>query len=332
MRWLSAVGWFTRRFPERDRPLPLRGIAARGKGKKLAYALEHTEGILTSLENYFSLPYPYAKLDIIAVPDFDAGAMENAGAITYREQLLLFDDTSSIMSKRSYERVHAHELAHQWFGDLVTPYWWNDIWLNEAFATWMAYVSLENWKPGEGFRRDLNQRMITAMESDSMITARQVTQPVLTNHDIANAFDGITYSKGGGVINMIEGLLGREAFRKGVQSYMEKYSYGNASSADFFASLAAQSTELPPAQVESAFRSFLDQPGLPLVETSILCSASAVSVSLKQSRYLPLGSTGSTDGRWEIPVCLRYAVQGESQRTCLLLTEQEQRKHRCDAA
>ena len=212
----------------RDRPLPLRGIAARGKGKKLGYALENTEAILTSLENYFGIPYPYAKLDILAVPDFDAGAMENAGAITYREQLLLFDESSSIKDKRNYQRVHAHELAHQWFGDLVTPYWWNDIWLNEAFATWVAYVSLDLWRPDAGFRRDLNVRMLSAMVTDSMVTARQITQPILSNHDIATAFDGITYSKGGGVINMIEGLLGRETFRKGVQSYMEEFAFANA--------------------------------------------------------------------------------------------------------
>jgi alanyl aminopeptidase len=184
----------------RDRAVPLRGVAARGKGKLMDYALENTEGIMTALESYFDIPYPYAKLDIIAVPDFDAGAMENPGAITYRETLLLFDDSASIRSLRRYAAVHAHELGHQWFGDLVTPIWWDDIWLNEAFATWVAAVGLEIWKPEGKWRRALGERVLKVMESDSLVNARQIRQPVLSNHGIAAAFDGITYSKGGGVI------------------------------------------------------------------------------------------------------------------------------------
>ncbi len=308
----------------RDHPIPLRGVAAKGKGHLLGYALENTEGILTSLESYFSIPYPYTKLDIIAVPDFDAGAMENAGAITYREQLLLFDDSASIRSLRRFVAVHAHELAHQWFGDLVTPVWWDDIWLNEAFATWMAAVGLDIWKPEEGFRRYLNERMLAVMESDSLVNARQIRQPVLSNHDIASAFDRITYSKGGGVLGMFESLLGREAFRKGVHNYLVKFSHGVATSDDFIAALAEQSTEIPAEQVASSFRSFLEQPGLPIVETTLSCTNSSVSVNMKQSRFLPLGSKGSTDSRWEIPVCMSYAVAGDKQRTCLLLTETEQ--------
>ena len=131
----------------RDREVALRGIAARGLGDRLDYALKNTEGLLSALEEYFGMPYPYKKLDIIAVPESFGGAMENVGAIVYDEYLLLMDEDSPLGQRRSYTSVHAHEMAHMWFGDLVTPDWWNDIWLNESFATWMEYKAAGAYWP-----------------------------------------------------------------------------------------------------------------------------------------------------------------------------------------
>lgn len=309
----------------RPRPLPLRGIAVKGKGHQLDFALAGTEPIVTALESYFGTPYPWAKLDILAVPDFAAGAMENVGAITYRETLLLFDETATPSRKRRYKMVHAHELAHQWFGDLVTPAWWNDIWLNESFATWMAHVAMDMAEPDENYRRDLLSRGLGVMAGDSLVNARQIRQPVLSNNDIATAFDGITYAKGGAVLSMFESFLGREDFRRGVRNYMEEFEYGTATADDFIRHLAAASTSQPGEVVVTAFNSFIEQPGLPLVEIASECVEDTVSIHLEQARYFPLGSTGAQGQQWTMPVCLRLGHGDESSKTCLLLNEKEQR-------
>ena len=308
----------------RDRILPLRGIAVKGKGEQLAYALEGTNAIVTALESYFGTPYPWAKLDILAVPDFSYGAMENAGAITYREPLLLFDDTATTERKRLYRMVHAHELAHQWFGDLVTPAWWNDIWLNESFATWMAHVSMDMAEPGANFRRDLLSRGLAVMTDDSLVSARQIRQPILSNNDIATAFDGITYSKGGAVLSMFESFLGPDDFRQGVRNYMDEFQYRTATADDFIRHLASASTDKPGDVVIAAFNSFLEQPGLPLIEIASQCDDENLVVHLKQSRYFPLGSRGDNNQQWDIPVCLRLGYADADIKTCLLLTEKEQ--------
>ena len=304
--------------------LPLRGIAVKGKGDQLGYALEGTNAIITALESYFGTPYPWAKLDILAVPDFAWGAMENAGAITYRESLLLFDDNATPIRQRSYKLVHAHELAHQWFGDLVTPVWWNDIWLNESFATWMAHVAMDMAEPEANYRRDLLAKGLAVMASDSLVNARQIRQPILSNNDISTAFDGITYSKGGAVLSMFENFLGRGDFRKGVRNYMQEFQYGAASADDFSRHLAAASTSQPKETVIESFKSFLEQPGLPLVEFASQCTAEGVIITLNQSRYFPLGSAGDREQQWKIPVCLRTGHQDESSKICLMLTEKEQ--------
>ncbi len=307
----------------RPRELPLRGIAVKGKGDQLSYALEGTNAIVNALESYFGIPYPWAKLDILAVPDFAAGAMENAGAITYRESLLLFDDTATPGRKRRYKSVHAHELAHQWFGDLVTPAWWNDIWLNESFATWMAHVAMDIAEPQANYRRDLLSRGLGVMASDSLVSARQIRQPILSNNDISTAFDGITYSKGGAVLSMFESFLGREDFRQGVRNYLQAFEYGTATADDFIRHLAAASTSQPEDVVIEAFNSFIEQPGLPLVELSSQCSAEGLNINLRQSRYFPLGSSGDSDQLWKVPVCIRTGSGDDSSKTCLLLTQKE---------
>jgi len=306
----------------RDRAVPLRGITAHGKGEKIRYALANTEAIVNTLEDYFGIPYPFAKLDIIAVPDFAAGAMENIGAITYREQLMLFEEKASLQQKRSYVTVNAHELAHQWFGDLVTPAWWSDIWLNESFATWMAYRAANSLYPDQQYDRSFRRRVLAIMQLDSLPSTRQVRQPVADNNDIANAFDGITYQKGGGVIAMFERYLGAEAFRKGVHHHLTRFAFGTATSDDFMESLAQSAGN---DRVVAAFSSFIDQPGLPLVSARLSCGAGqAPSVTLEQSRYFQLGAVQESDQSWKIPVCLAYVADGRRSEQCDLIEARRQ--------
>ncbi len=306
----------------RDFPLPLRGAAAKGKGAELAYALENTQPIVEALEEYFAIAIPYPKLDIIAVPDFAAGAMENVGAITYREQLLLLGDGSkaSVGQKRAYVSVHAHELAHQWFGNLVTPKWWDDIWLNEAFATWMGNKAADMAFPGQGFDNAALRGALGVMSADSLATARQIREPVLTNHDIAGAFDGITYRKGGGVLAMFEAWLGEEAFREGARLHMKRFANDVADVNDFMQSLADGSGR---ADVVDSFRSFLFQPGVPLIKADVTCEGGTPGVTLSQSRYFPIGSSGDSDQTWSAPVCMAFDAGDGRTRFCTLLDEAE---------
>ncbi|NOY90673.1 MAG: M1 family metallopeptidase [Deltaproteobacteria bacterium] len=301
----------------RSRPLPLRGIAVKGRGPRLAYALEHTGEIIAAHEAYFGRPYPYAKLDIVAVPDFGAGAMENVGLVTFRETLLLLDDDSPEQQKRGYAGVMSHELAHMWFGDLVTMPWWNDIWLNEAFATWMGHKTVQAVYPQYQADLGLLDGAEWAMGQDSLTSARRIRQPIESSHDIHNAFDGITYQKGGGVLSMVERWLGEDTFQSGIRAYLNAHAYGNATADD----LLAQLSETSGRDVATPFRSFLDQPGVPFVETSLSCEGEHPRVSFAQSRYLPLGSPGDANQSWQIPICVRHGRGDEADETCTLLTE-----------
>ncbi len=304
----------------RERPIPLRGLAVKGKGEQLRYALEHTPRHVTWLEEYFGMGYPYDKLDIVAVPDFAAGAMENVGLVTFREWLLLIDpDDASEDQKRAFAYVMAHELAHMWFGNIVTMPWWDDIWLNEAFATWMGNKVVENLYPDYNAPLSQLQSVQGAMRSDSLTSARQIRQPIENNHDIRNAFDSITYSKGGGVLEMFERWLGEEPFRDGVRQHMRRHRFGVADYEDLLSSLDAV-TEKP---VVEPFRSFLFQAGVPLVEVDLVCDGEGRRLTMKQSRYLPVGSPGQAEQSWQLPVCVRYEAGGEVSRQCTLLTEQE---------
>ena len=316
---LDVVEWKPiRKTALRDREIPLRGIAAKGKGKMFTYALENTEPLLVILEDYFGIPYPYEKLDLIAAVDFAAGAMENAGAIAYRESLMLFDENPSLSQKRRYVLTHAHEMAHQWFGNLVTPAWWNDIWLNEAFATWMEYRTAREFDPKGEYGRLSLTGSLGAMRSDSWRSARRVANPVENNDDISNAFDGITYDKGGGVLSMFERFYGAEAFRRGVQLHMKRFEFGIATSRDFMQSIADASGGTGGV---SAFESFLNQAGVPTVRAEVSCRSSEPAVVLTQSRYAARVEEPRSDQNWKIPMCI--AVGGRTYRNgeCAILTE-----------
>ncbi|MBX3273200.1 MAG: M1 family metallopeptidase [Sandaracinaceae bacterium] len=306
----------------RSRPLPFRGVAARGRGPRLAYALEHTAALLAWLEEYFGIEYPYDKLDIIAVPDFASGAMENAGAITFREVLLLLDpDEAPEDQRRGFAHVMAHELAHQWFGNLVTMPWWDDIWLNEAFATWMGTKCVHAVHPAYQADVGMVRSVHYAMGADSLVSARRIRQPIETNHDIRNAFDAITYRKGGGVLEMFERWMGEATFRDGIREHLRRHAHGTATATDLLDALG----HVAERDVATPFETFLEQPGVPLLEATRSCGAEGNALVVRQRRYLPVGSAGDADQRWQVPVCVRFAAGRDVRSTCALVTEPEAR-------
>ncbi|MEX1033808.1 MAG: M1 family metallopeptidase [Cellvibrionaceae bacterium] len=312
--------------PLRETPIPFTAYAVQGKGDQLRFALENTEDIVLAQEEYFGHAYPFEKLGIIAVPDFGAGAMENVGAITYREQYLLQSEATPVAMQQRFILVHAHELAHQWFGNLVTPEWWDDIWLNEAFATWMATKTMDQLQPEAGYRQRMLDSALSTMEMDRLVSARQIRQPVVSHQDIGAAFDGITYQKGGAVLSMLEGFIGEQDFKRGIQHYMTQHRFGNADARDFVRAIAATRNDLPEGQVEAAFFSFLEQPGTPLVDLGWQCDEeeSSATVRVEQSRYLPVGSLGDPDKTWLLPLCIAFEDNGERRQHCELISEQEQ--------
>jgi alanyl aminopeptidase len=298
--------------------VPVRIVVPRGRAAEAKYAAETTPAIVGLLEKYFGIPYPYDKLDQVAVPLF-GGAMENAGQVTYSVTLILAKPGQDTPQwQREWVWVAAHELAHQWSGDLVTTAWWDDIWLNEGFANWTSDKIVHEYHPEWGSNIDVVNSTQGAMDNDGLVSARRVRQPIESADDIANAFDSITYDKGDALLSMFEAYIGPERFRERVRSYLEKYSYKSATSADFLAAIAGND----PA-ITSAFSSFLDQEGVPLISAKLDCGGKSVKVELAQQRFLPLGSPGAAPQVWKVPVCLRYPAGAHDERECVLLEQPE---------
>ncbi|MEP7124203.1 MAG: M1 family metallopeptidase [Byssovorax sp.] len=302
------------------RPLavPLRGFAARGRGPEIAYALASTGPILAALEGYLGVPYPYAKLDLIAVPE-KRGAMENAAAVTFGEQLLLLDPkTATVAQEQALISVTAHELAHQWFGDLVTMPWWDDLWLNEAFATWMGRRITGQIRPEYDSAAHAVEAAHYAMDQDVLSSARAIRQPITGDDDIYNAFDGITYQKGSVVIEMFEENAGPKAFQAGLHAYLEGHRHGNATEADLLQALSTSAGR----DVATPFRSFLFQKGVPFVEAALTCGKQPA-LTLHQGQFLPAGMKATESTVWKIPVCARYDAGDGVKTACTLMTERD---------
>ena len=298
-------------------PTPLRVIVPKGKSAEAADAAAAIPQLLKLLVDYFGIPFPYEKLDSLVMPISDF-AMENAGLITYAESSLLAAPvTETIDHKRELAGLCAHEMSHQWFGDLVTTAWWNDTWLNEAFATWMERKIPGEWKPEWHLDVAAVNARVGAMRSDQLASAREIRQPIENNDDIANAFDDITYEKGAAVIEMFEHWIGAANFRAGVQSYLKEHAWGNATASDFEAAISrAAGRNLAP-----AFDSFLDQAGVPEVSVALKCGARP-SLAMSQKRSLPIGSQAKQQ-LWHIPICVAYEAGGGVQHGCSLLSEQK---------
>ncbi|MEY4237858.1 MAG: hypothetical protein RL339_459 [Pseudomonadota bacterium] len=295
--------------PQRAKPLPLRIVSPKPNADKLAFALEGSKEIVRLLEAYFGDAFPYPKLDQITTPILP-GAMENAGADLYNDALLVMDEKATTSQKRSFGMVVAHELAHQWFGDLVTPAWWDDIWLNESFANWMGFRIGDEWRPALNIRAGAVQEGFDAMRTDALVAGRPIRQPIETSSQIDEAFDSITYGKGGHVVAMIAGYMGDDKFRDGVRRYMAAHRNGNATSTQFFGAMAEASGD---PRIVPAMRSFTDQQGVPL----LTFTPAAKGWQVSQGRYARLGSS-APETRWGVPLCLRTTGAA---RQCQLLTE-----------
>ena len=302
--------------PLRPRALPIRGLAAKGHGAELAFALGQAGKIVSLLEDEIGIAFPYDKLDLVAVPDLGL-AMENAGLITFADGLLLLDDKLSPFAvKRDSVWTMVHEISHMWLGDSVTMRWWDDLWLNEAFATWISPRIVDRLHPEYDARLAQLQWLSGAMGQDSLLSARRIRQPIVTNDDIETAFDDITYSKGAAVIGMFEGWMGVEPFRRGLRQYLTAHANGNATVDDLLGALSSSAGK----DVATPFRTFLDQPGVPVVAVVPRCQGGHEVLELAQSRYLAVGAKDPAEHLWQIPVCASYQVKGERRNACSLLT------------
>ena len=296
---------------------PIRIVVPHGRGKDAAYAAQATRPLIDLLEDYFGTPYPYDKLDMLAVSVFNAGAMENAGLITWRQELILVKPEELTLDRqKAYATTAAHELAHQWFGDYVTLAWWDDTWLNESFASWMASKVVEQWKPDWEIPVGRVRSKAGVMSSDSLDSARTIRQPIESANDITNAFDGITYQKGEAVLTMLERTIGPDVFQRGVRDYLAKHAWRNATYDDFVGAMSgAAGKDLHP-----LFDSFVLQSGVPLVSFALACDkGKPPTLTLEQQRYAPTGSKIDPKRTWRVPVCVRWKAGAAAGRDCTVV-------------
>lgn len=297
---------------------PGRVVTVRGASKLAAEAVRITPPLLAALERYFERKYPYEKLDLLAVPEFAAGAMENAGAITFRDELLLVDPATASARQRSrLIAITAHELAHMWFGDLVTLAWWDDIWLNESFASWMGDKVAALYAPQYNYDVQSLRGRQNAMRTDARPSTRAIRQRVRADDNFDRLFDELSYDKGQAVLTMIESWIGEETFRKGVLRYIEKHAGGNATAADLWRALSDASGR----DIAATTASFLEQPGVPLVTVEPLDGGR---LRLTQRRFRHAASAATESLLWRIPVNLRWSDGRQVHTRSVLLESAEQ--------
>ncbi|HEX8825672.1 MAG TPA: M1 family metallopeptidase [Archangium sp.] len=299
--------------------VPLRFIVPRGRGAETAYAAQVTPRLVSLLEDFFDQTYPYEKLDVAVVPRF-WGTMEHPGIVALGQPLTLIPPGEETLQRRkSYVNIALHELAHYWFGNVVTSRWWDDIWLNEALTTWLDHHLTDRFEPAWDYALDASATSASyALETDSLTTSPPVRKPITTNDDIVGSFDGgTTYDKGAALLTMFAGWLGEERLRDALRAHVRKHPWGVVTSEDFLVTIGES---LGP-DAARVFRGYIDQPGVPRVSAELQCKAGAAPrLKLSQERYFPAGSTGSTSHTWDIPVCVRVGKGKATTRACTLLT------------
>ncbi|MBI4553618.1 MAG: ERAP1-like C-terminal domain-containing protein, partial [Candidatus Latescibacteria bacterium] len=295
--------------------IPGRVVTVKGQANRAAEAARVTPPILKALETYFGRPYPYEKLDIIGVPEYQFGAMENPGAITFLDHLLLFDSaTASADQRRTLASILAHELAHIWFGDLVTMAWWDDVWLNESFASWLGDKITDQVFPQYRIALTQVRDGQLAMLTDAKVSTRAIRQPVTAGDNPEQFFDELAYQKGQAVLGMLEHWMGPEKFRRGILDYLKAHEWRNAAASDLWAALSTVAGR----DIGSSMSTFLDQPGVPLVSAELLPDGS---VRLSQQRFLNYGIQAPRPALWEIPVVLKYPDGAATRTQEVLLTQ-----------
>ena len=296
----------------------IRVWATRGNAEKGRYALDTSAKLLSYFNDYFGIPFPLPKLDHIAIPDFAAGAMENWGGITYRETVLLVDpEHSSAGTRQRVAAVISHEMAHMWFGDLVTMAWWNDLWLNESFASWMGDKAVDHlypeWEMWTQFITDDTNR---ALSLDGLMSSHPIEQEVTNPAEIGQLFDAISYSKGGSILRMLEHFLGEETFQQGLHSYLIHHEYGNAHTQDLWDALGAASKQ----PVTAIMDTWVKQVGYPVLEAQVTRDQDGIDVTLSQSRFVYesiLGRHGANDTLWQVPISVRTASDADPVTTLM---------------
>jgi aminopeptidase N len=291
--------------------VPIRACATPDKVQYGRFAVSAAEFVLHYYDTYFGIRYPMPKLDMIGLPDFEAGAMENFGAITYRETDLLIDEkTASIDAKKEVGEVVAHEMAHQWFGDMVTMQWWDNIWLNEGFATWMETKPVAVWHPEWYIPQDDAAGLNSALDYDAQRVTRAIRAKADTPDEINQMFDGISYGKAGGVLQMTENYEGAETFRKGVHNYLAAHMFSNATAEDFWNAQAEVSHQ----PVDKILSSFVSEPGVPLLTFGHPANGT---VEVHQDRFfLDPTVKPQVQQTWTVPVCF---AAGKQKQQCTLL-------------
>jgi puromycin-sensitive aminopeptidase len=299
---------------------PLRLWAVPGKGHLARFGQDIAAASLSFFESYYGIPYPGDKLDLLAIPDFASGALENLGAITFRETALLVDQQSATHGE--LERVAdvvAHENAHMWFGDLVTMSWWNGLWLNEAFATFMEMLAVDAWKPEWKRWDSFGVSRAAAFSVDGLRSTRPIEYPVQAPKDADAMFDVLTYEKGASVLRMLEQHIGPTVFRNGVRDYLHTHAYGNADTNDLWVSLGKIANQ----PVPELMNGWIFQPGFPLV-TATVSPSSELTIRQQRFSYLSDDQTSpSQDQRWKIPLQMRVTAGGKTKTSRILLTEKD---------
>ena len=294
----------------------MRIITTPGKKEQGKFALECSKKFLKYYNDYFGIPYPLPKLDHIAIPDFASGAMENWGAITYREVELLFDEKiSSTVRKQRIAEVVGHEMAHQWFGNLVTMDWWNDLWLNESFATWMAYkISDEFFPEWSMWSKFVNEEVAIALNLDGLKSSHPIAATVGKPHEVNQIFDAISYNKGGSLLRMLENYLGEDVFMKGLRIYMKNYQYKNAKTEDLWKSMG----EVTDIDVKGIMNGWIEKTGYPILDVGF----SENKLSLSQRRFMLEGN--GDDSVWKLPVSVVGFGSGEEGKSHEFIMENKE--------